>query len=322
MVKPVFIFSLPRSGSTLVQRVLGACDAVSTVSEPWVLLSLLANSSPNGTYARYYHGRVVRGVEDFISQLPRGKESYDEALRNFALDLYSRAASENSTYFLDKTPRYHTVSHKIIELFPDGKFVFLWRNPLSVISSMIETWGEGKWNLYLLKVDLFLGLEQLVQTYEKYEGKVWSLRYEDLVTDENSWVELFRYLDLRYDKSLLSSFSRVELGGRYGDKTGVKEYDEISSDPLTKWTKTIQNPIRKWWVRRYLKWIGARRLETMGYNIQGLLGELDKVQVSFEYALSDLGRITVGGIRPWVEPRMLIDKLRCLPNANKIVEHK
>jgi len=305
-----------------MQRVLGTCEAVTTASEPWILLSLLANSSPDGIYARYYHTQVVQAVDDFVSQLPRGQKDYDEALRDFALDLYSRAASEDSTYFLDKTPRYHVVSDRIIELFPDGKFIFLWRNPLSIIASMIETWGEGKWNLYRLKVDLFLGLEQLVQTYEKYEGKVWSIRYEDLVAGESSWEELFRYLDLRYDRSLLSSFSRVELGGRYGDQTGVKEYDEISSDPLTKWTKTLRNPVRKWWVRRYLKWIGARRLDLMGYDLEGLLGELDEVQVSFQYAMSDLGRMAIGGIRPWIEPRLFMDKLRYFPDAHMIFEHK
>ena len=40
-VTPVFIFSLPRSGSTLTQRVLTAHDGVASAAEPWVLLPLL-----------------------------------------------------------------------------------------------------------------------------------------------------------------------------------------------------------------------------------------------------------------------------------------
>ena len=41
--KLIFLFSLPRSGSTLVQRVLAVHDALITASEPWLLLSLIAS---------------------------------------------------------------------------------------------------------------------------------------------------------------------------------------------------------------------------------------------------------------------------------------
>ena len=40
-IKPIFIFSITRSGSTLLQRVIAAHEGVATVSEPWVLLPYL-----------------------------------------------------------------------------------------------------------------------------------------------------------------------------------------------------------------------------------------------------------------------------------------
>ena len=41
-IRPIFIFSAPRSGSTLLQRVLAAHTQVATASEPWILLPLLS----------------------------------------------------------------------------------------------------------------------------------------------------------------------------------------------------------------------------------------------------------------------------------------
>ena len=40
-VKPVFLFSLPRSGSTMLQRALGRHPNIATLSESWFLLGLI-----------------------------------------------------------------------------------------------------------------------------------------------------------------------------------------------------------------------------------------------------------------------------------------
>jgi hypothetical protein len=46
-----------------------------------------------------------------------------------------------------------------MELFPDAKFIFLWRQPLAVAASMIEAFGDGRWNLERYAVDLWDGVE-------------------------------------------------------------------------------------------------------------------------------------------------------------------
>jgi hypothetical protein len=47
-INPIFIFSVSRSGSTLVQRVIAAHNGVATVSEPWILLPYLYTSRSRG----------------------------------------------------------------------------------------------------------------------------------------------------------------------------------------------------------------------------------------------------------------------------------
>ena len=38
MKSPIFLFSLPRSGSTLLQRVLMSHKDIASVAEPWLML--------------------------------------------------------------------------------------------------------------------------------------------------------------------------------------------------------------------------------------------------------------------------------------------
>src|SRR5215217_1222403 len=134
-MKPIFIFSLPRTGSTLLQRVLSAHNEVSSVAEPWVLLPLLYSLRKNGAYSEYGNNLMVSAVEDFCSELPNGRDDYLFEIRECVLRLYQKVSksSDSPSYFLDKTPRYHLVADDIVQMFPDGKFILLWRHPLSVI---------------------------------------------------------------------------------------------------------------------------------------------------------------------------------------------
>jgi len=161
-LQPIFIFSLPRSGSTLLQRMIATNKEVSTASEPWVLLPFLYGLKKEGVYAEYSHLGVYHALQDLCKELPNGEEDYLAAVRSAALKIYGQLSDGNGKYFLDKTPRYALVVEEIIKTFPDGKVIFLWRNPLAVVASIIDTFGSGNWKLFHNKVDLFDGLENLI----------------------------------------------------------------------------------------------------------------------------------------------------------------
>jgi hypothetical protein len=317
------LLSLPRSGSTLAQRILAAHEPIATASEPWILLPYLYTLRERGIYAEYSHRVLVQAVNDFCAVLPGGRNDYVAEVRRLALRLYDRASPNGARYFLDKTPRYHLISDEIITAFPDGKHLFLWRNPLAVVASIMETWAGGTWNLYRFKVDLFDGIENLVRTYERHEDRVHAVRYEALITrPEETWGEVFRYLDLPFDRSALDRFGNVELVGRWGDQSGTKKYTEVSADPLESWKRTLNNPVRKAWCRRYLRWIGRDRLAVMGYDLDGLIADLDSVPTSYRRVGSDLGRGCWGLVRDLSEPKILTQKLSKLPEWNRIHVHK
>src|SRR2546430_17123071 len=93
------------------------------------------------------------------------------------LRLYERGAGSRPRHFLDKSPPYCLVAAEIMHLFPEGKFVFLWRNPLSIVASIIPTWEPCCPTLF--RVDLFIGLPRLVAAYRDVVARAHAVRIED-----------------------------------------------------------------------------------------------------------------------------------------------
>jgi len=319
-ITPIFIFSLPRSGSTLLQRILTSHEKISSVAEPWILLPFVYPLEKHGISSEYSHANMTAALEDFISELPKGEEDYLEAVRVAVSLLYQKAiSSSDAKYFLDKTPRYALICGKIIQTFPNAKYIFLWRNPLAVIASMIETWGHGKWCVYEYKIDLFAGLMNLIEAYKCNSEVALSIQYEDFLTGpEEILKESFRYLDIEGRPEVLEEFSSVKMQGRMGDSTGTRTYYNISKEPLEKWKAVLSNPLRKYWCKRYLDWIGDERLSIMGFDYNALLLELKEVPTNYKYFFSDILRMSYGYLYHFVEPYNLRNKLRRLISGESL----
>jgi hypothetical protein len=180
-----------------------------------------------------------------------------------------------------------------MRIFPEGKFVFLWRNPLSVIASMIETWGP--WRPTFMTADLFVGLPRLLAAHQAHRSHSHAIRFEDAVSgDRETWAELMRYLEIEFDEAALSDFAEVEVEGRMGDPTGRRTYRSLSADPQEKWRATLANPVRREWCQRYLRFLGERRLAAMGYDLGQLSEELGALPASREGLATDLWQAARG----------------------------
>jgi len=276
-VRPLFLFSLPRSGSTLTQRVLVSHPEIATTSETWMLLPHLYASRPHGLRADYWQESASEAIREFSAGLPGGRNAYRRELATFARRVYELAAGPEATYFLEKTPHYHAIAEDVMELFDDARFVFLWRNPMSVVSSCLETFRESRWEPDLFSFDLHDGVANLTAAWGAADDRAHAVRYEDLVGPDGvtHWEALFAHLELPFDPGLLSRFQETRLVGTYGDPTGVNAYAELTAEPLEKWKRLAAGRTRKAWSRRYLRWIGADRMATMGYDLDDLLTQLD-----------------------------------------------
>ena len=290
-MRPIFLLSLPRSGSTLLQRILACHQEIATTAEPWVLLPWISPATTLVGAAEYDYHNMRAAVEDFMSHLSGGRSTYLDGVRAAASRLYQDIGGE-CTYFLDKTPRYHLIVDEIVETFPEARIILLWRNPLAVAASMMETWSQGKWNLHRFEIDLYQGIDNLLRAREKHGVRIFEIRFEDLVSDpEPRFHDILGYLGLEANPKIINDFSRIDVSGRMGDPTGVKNYKTLNKQAADKWTTSFSNPIRKQWARRYLEWLGEKRLHTMGYDLRSLRMTVDHIPTTFQHMTSDMARL-------------------------------
>jgi hypothetical protein len=207
------------------------------------------------------------------------------------------------------------VAEEVFQLFPQGKFIFLWRHPLAVAASIIETWADGKWNLFRYNIDIFGGVNNLINAYSKNKDKAFSIKYEDLLSNRDEELHrLLDYLELPFDSQWASESNMVNLQGRWGNPPKAKRYTSVSAEPLQKWKQVLANPLRKAWCRRYLHWIGQERLSIMGYSLNEMLEELESIPANFDMFASDCLRMPYGAFyeakkSDFIDP-MLKRKLR------------
>lgn len=292
-MKPIFIFSLPRSGSTLLQRILANSEQISTVSEPWILLPFAYTLKPEGTASEYGHRLTVKAIEDFYKGFPNGRKDYLQEMRSFILKLYQKNSHANAKYFLDKTPRYHLIINEIFELFPDGKFIFLWRNPLAVVASIVNSWCKGKWKPMVWDLDLHDGINNLINAYSINKAHVHSVQYENIIKLPSIEIEkICDYLDIEYHEKMITYFQGVKFDGQMGDKTGIKKYNSLSDNSLHNWTNIFNNPIRRYWAKKYLKMVGEENLKIIGYNYPELMSALSDKSINSSQVIKDFLRST------------------------------
>ena len=243
---PIFLLSLPRSGSTLLQRLLATHPKISTVSEPWLLLPFCYALKPAGVFSEYDHGTCYNAISDFVQQLPNKAYDYNDALSNFAYTLYEKAGDLEALYFLDKTPRYYLIIPEIAKIFPSAKFIFLFRNPLQIMASHIDSWTKGRLRLERYYIDLYRGPKLLAEGYENLKGKSIKVHFDDLIKNTDKTLKnIFDYLELEYDPTLIENFTKVKLDGQFGDKEGYFKYDQIESKAIDKWKEVFATRYRK-----------------------------------------------------------------------------
>ena len=283
---PLFIFSLPRSGSTLLQRLLTSHPAVSSSSETWILIPFCYTLRQKGLFAQYSHVSITNAMKGILRQLPNGRRDYLQALRSFALQIYRGLAAEDTTYFIDKTPRYYLILSEIKEMFPDAKFIFLFRNPLSVVSSVIESFNKGRLGDYRHKIDLEFGPGALARGYAQFQPDGIALQYEQLVLDPQTELKrICDYLELDFSPEMLSGFSNVHFKGIMGDGIGTKRYQTVAQAPLEKWRRVLGTRVRKGYARRYIGRIGGDVWKALGYSERQLLNDIDSLQIEGQSSL-------------------------------------
>ncbi len=286
-VRPIFLFSVPRSGSTLLQRMLACNSKISTHSELWFLLPHIDAIKNQYGKSIYSMNSLGRATQSLCKQLPDGEDGYFQGLRQLSDHIYTELAGPKAVYILDKTPRYYFIIPEIYRLYPDAKFIFLFRNPLSVAASLVESFFRGRLGDYRHRVDMFEGPGYLARGYEQIRSHSFSLCYENLVHEPDVWLkQICEYLEIPFEPSMSTGFKDVPVGDM-GDQFGSRQYSGLATDSVEKWRTVFSTGYRRRYLKKYLRYLGKDTVECMGYDYSALDRDIDNLPIRFDLSIED-----------------------------------
>jgi hypothetical protein len=292
MVDPLFVISLPRAGSTLLQRLLMAHSAIDSCGEPWLALPLAYMLKKDGVISDYGHKSAQRSIQSFVNGLPHGEDDFYQEASTFLARLYEARSNKGSRFFLDKTPRYYKIMPQLRKMFPEAPVILLLRNPLSVFGSMLNFIDGDLRYLPMWKNDWMAGSRQMSALLRE-DTNCHVVRFEQMVSSSEKVMNgIMDFLGLRLEDQQIKSFADQKLDR--GDPTGVKFYNHIDAAPLSSWKRSIDTHTKKRAAMQWLKMLPNDVWEEQGYDRSSTLGDLEVHKPEKGYRLSDTFWESVG----------------------------
>lgn len=312
MKRKIFLYSLPRSGSTLLQKFLARNNYIDTISEPWIALPLIYLFKKDKVFSEYEHHLFCRAFDDLELQEIHVEEVRRKVIKS-ALDAYYEAVCDkHASVFIDKTPRYSVVCQDLYCIYPDDLHIVLFRNPLASVSSMVKTFGGGNWCLYRFDIDLFQGLRNLIDLSKGGDDpNLLVISYEDFLNDpELFYRKVCEKLGVDMDDKV--DLSKVSLEGSLGDPTGGRKYgNKVTKNVYDdSWPSSFNTLYRRLWARRFVKKIGGGELGYMGYDAEELLRSIKFSSYSIKQEIIDIPHIALGFLHKYTGIYVTYTKLK------------
>lgn len=279
----LFVVSPPRSGSTLLQRMIGSHSEVFTHPEPH-LITPMAHLGYYDTVdkAPFDHINSAEAIRLFVSSLPRGEDDYLDALRAYSDTLYGRMLEPSGKrYFMDKTPAYALVLPFLTKLYPAAKYVVLTRHPLAIFSSFANSFFDGDW----ARAHEF---NPLVERYVPAIAKMLRerpvplvhVKYETLVGSPEAQMErVFAYMDVENEPEAVNYGERFQSKKGPGDPITVNQHSRPVTGSLHKWAaELVRDGEKRALAERMIERVSDEDLETWGWPRERVMDAVREIE--------------------------------------------
>ncbi len=240
-----FIISPPRSGSTLLLRMMGSHGQILGLPEPHVLTPLYyLGYYQSVDAAPYDHVNAGRAFREFAAVLPGGEEDYLAALRAYALTLYGRALDGHPSkgILVDKTPAYALMLPFILRLFPEARYIVLTRHPFAIMHSVAHSFFAGDYSAAHRAnpiVETYVpAIAEFLRTPPRHMCHV---VYEDLVTNPEAHMQkICQFLNLPFEADMVTYGNHKHIKGSYGDPVTVNQFEAPVAHRTHTWMQDLQ----------------------------------------------------------------------------------
>ncbi|KFI23873.1 sulfotransferase [Nitrosococcus oceani] len=221
---PIFVISLERSGSTLLRNILDAHPEIFAPAQ------LNIGHLCHWTYWTSYYS--IAQINTSLNEDKR-KEAAIEETRNTVNGLmYGFTSKKNKSVWCDKSTMNIKRLEILTKIFPDARFICLYRNCLDFVYSYISISKLGfmeevapyvqknPFNFVSAISDSWIDRTSAILDFESSgTAKCYRVNYESLVSDTVEILkDLFSFLELEWDDGLVNRvFSKDGKGPIEGD---------------------------------------------------------------------------------------------------------
>lgn len=244
--QPVIIVSPPRAGSTLLFETLAKAPGIHTIGgESHAIIESIDALHPR---SRDYRSNVLLADD----ATPEITERLVNAFASAAVDRRGQRPESEPFRLLEKTPKNSLRVLFFDKVFPDAKFLYLYRDPRQQLSSMLDAWRSGRfvtypglpgWSGYDWSLVLVPGWRNLAgKTLPEIVVQQWARTTQTLL-DSLERIPPARWGVASYDQLLENPQAEIERLCRF---LGL-EWDQTLGEklPLAQHTLTEPNP-DKW----------------------------------------------------------------------------
>lgn len=225
--KPIFVFGMPRTGTTLVERILGCHSVVKAAGE----LNNFALQLTN--IARASAPSPIRTRADLVT----AAGSLDTALLGRAYVDSCQPIVRDHAHYVDKMPMNFLYAGLIHLALPKAAIIHVVRDPMDTCYAVYKTLFEGAYP-YSYKLDelanYFVAYHQLMAHWDRVMPDVMlQIRYEDLVTGAETQIQdLLDYCGLSWEQQCLDSH---QSGGYSTTASAAQIRRPIHQESIGRW---------------------------------------------------------------------------------------
>jgi tetratricopeptide (TPR) repeat protein len=196
---PIFVVGMPRTGTTLVERILSSHAQVASVGESQNFGVLLKRATGTPSARVLDEATLARSV------------AVDLEAVGAAYLQQTRPAASSKPRFVDKMPLNYFYLGHIARALPGARFVVLRRHPLDTCLSNFRQLFALGFSYYEYAYDLldtgryYVMFDRLIAHWQQVlPGRILQLRYESLVTDQRKeTARLLEHCNLEWDERCL-----------------------------------------------------------------------------------------------------------------------